>query len=56
MVAAIQLLQGKIVDDPEKRSKNVLKLIEELALEILTEEELAVAATQPKRAPTEGSA
>ena len=43
MVADIQLLQGKIIDDPEKRAKNVSKLIEELALEILSDEDLAVA-------------
>ena len=47
MVADIQLLQGKIIEDPEKRAKNISKLIEELALEILSEEELAVAAAQP---------
>jgi hypothetical protein len=46
MVADIQLLQGKIVEDPELRQKNVAKLIEELALEILSEEDLAGAASQ----------
>ena len=45
MVADIQLLQGKIIDDPEKRAKNVTKLIEELALEILAEDDLAQAVT-----------
>ena len=46
MVADIQLLQGKVIDDPEKnRVKNTAKLIEELALEILSEEDLAQAAT-----------
>jgi hypothetical protein len=44
MVADIQLLQGKIIDDPEQRTKNISKLIEELALEILAEEDLAGAA------------
>lgn len=47
MVADIQLLQGKIIEDPDQRVKNISKLIEELALELLTEEELAVAATYP---------
>lgn len=41
MVADIHLLQGKIVEDPEKRTKNVARFIEELALEILSEEDLA---------------
>ena len=45
MVADIQLLQGKIIEDPDRRTKNISKLIEELALEILTDEELAIAAT-----------
>jgi hypothetical protein len=45
MVADIQLLQGKIIDDPEKRARNVSRLIEELALEILSEEEVAIATT-----------
>ena len=45
MVADIQLLQGKIVDDPEKRAKNVSRFIEELALEILSEDDLAQAVT-----------
>ena len=45
MVADIQLLQGKIIDDPDRRGKNVSKLIEELALEILSEEDLAQATT-----------
>ena len=45
MVADIQLLQGKIVEDPDNRSKNVSRLIEELALEILSEEDLAIAGT-----------
>jgi hypothetical protein len=44
MVADIQLLQGKIIDDPEQRTKNISRLIEELALEILAEEDLAGAA------------
>jgi hypothetical protein len=44
MVANIEWLQGKIVEDPEAGTKNVSKLIQELALEILSEEELAAAA------------
>jgi len=51
MVADIQLLQGKIIDDPEMRMKNVSRLIEELALEILSEDELAVAATVTEPRP-----
>jgi len=53
MVADIQLLQGKIIDDPETRMKNVSTLIEELALEILSEDELAVAATVSDRNPVQ---
>ena len=45
MVADIQLLQGKIVEDPDQRAKNVSRLIEELALEILADVDLAVAVT-----------
>ncbi len=56
MTADIHLLQGKIVTDPEQRPKNVLKLIEELALEILNEEELAIAASQTNKTSAEGSA
>ena len=48
MVADIRLLQGKIVEDLEEQPKNFTKLMEELALEILTEEELAVASTPSK--------
>ena len=44
MVANIRLLQGKVVEDPDQRPKNVSKLIQELALEILSAEELGVAA------------
>ena len=46
MVADIRLLQGKIVEDPELRSKNVSKLIHELALEILSDEDLSAAASK----------
>jgi hypothetical protein len=49
MVADIQLLQGKIVDDPDKRAKNVTRMIEELALEILSEDDLAQAVTIEQR-------
>ena len=45
MVADIQLLQGKIVEDLDLHPKNFTKLLEELALEILTDEELAVASS-----------
>jgi hypothetical protein len=44
MVADIQLLQGKVIDEPTQRNKNISLLIQELALEILSEEEIAVAA------------
>jgi hypothetical protein len=46
MVADIELLQGKIIQDPDQRPKNTLQLMEELALEILTAEELACAARE----------
>ena len=36
MVADIQLLQGKIIDDPEKRVENISHLLEELTREFLT--------------------
>ena len=49
MVADIQLLQGKIVENPDERMKNVSLLIRELALEILSEEEQALS-----RAPAGG--
>jgi hypothetical protein len=45
MVADIQLLQGKIVEDPENRAKNISRLIEELALEILADIDLDAAVT-----------
>lgn len=35
MVADIQLLQGKIVDDPEERSKNIANLIQAIAIEFI---------------------
>lgn len=35
MVADIQLLQGKIIDDPEKRVENISHLLEELTREFL---------------------
>jgi hypothetical protein len=43
MVADIQLLQGKIIEDLDQYPKNFTKLMEELALEILSEEDLAIA-------------
>ena len=45
MVADIQLLQGKIVEDLDQYPKNFTKLMEELALEILTDEDLAIASS-----------
>lgn len=45
MVADIQLLQGKVIDEPERRTKNISSLIQELALEILSDADIAVAAT-----------
>ena len=45
MVADIHLLQGKIVEDPDQKAKNIPRLIEELELEILSDEDLAQAAT-----------
>ncbi len=56
MVADIQILQGKIIDDPEQRTKNISRLIEELALEILTEEELAIAIAPQSNKSAEGAA
>lgn len=46
MVADIQLLQGKIIEDLDQYPKNFTKLMEELALEILTDEELAIASSK----------
>ena len=51
MVADIQLLQGHIVEDPTLKTKNVAKLIEELALEILADEDLAIAAAASEPRP-----
>ena len=45
MVADIQLLQGKIVEDLDQHPKNFTKLMEELALEILSDEDLAIASS-----------
>ena len=56
MVADIQLLQGKIIDDPEQRTKNISKLIEELALEILAEEDLAGAIAGSPNSEKQGTA
>ena len=47
MVIDIQLLQGKIVEDLDQHPKNFTRLMEELALEILTDEELAIASANP---------
>ena len=46
MVADIQLLQGKIIEDLDQYPKNFTRLMEELALEILTDEELAIAGSK----------
>ena len=56
MVADIKILQGKIIDDPEQRTKNISRLIEELALEILTDEELALAIAPQAQKKAEGNA
>ena len=45
MVADIQLLQGKVIQDLEQNPNNFTKLMEELALEILSDEELAIASS-----------
>lgn len=56
MVADIQLLQGKVIDEPERRTRNASTLIQELALEILSDEEIAVAAAAATSAhPDEGA-
>lgn len=55
MVADITLLQGKIVEDPDQNQKNVSGLIEELALEILTEEEAGVAGAISTRPDAEAT-
>ena len=39
MVADIQLLQGKVINEPERRTKNISTLIHELALEILSDDD-----------------
>ena len=52
MVADIQLLQGKVVTEPDsKKTKNISVLIQELALEILTDEEIAIAASPTSTVP-----
>lgn len=43
MVADIQLLQGQVIQSPESKKLHFSKLIQELALEILSEEDVAVA-------------
>ena len=45
MVIDIQLLQGKIVEDLDLHPKNFTQLMEELALEILSDEDLAIASS-----------
>lgn len=40
MVADIQLLQGKIIDDPEKRTQNIAPLIDELIKEFIALENI----------------
>ena len=44
MVIDIQLLQGKIIEDLDQHPKNFTLLMEELALEILADEDLAIEA------------
>jgi hypothetical protein len=44
MVANIQLLQGQVIRDPDTKKQNVSQLIHELTLEILSDEEMAIAA------------
>ncbi len=39
MVADIRLLQGKIIEDLDQKPKNFSKLIEELAAEIIADDE-----------------
>jgi len=39
MVADIRLLQGKIIEDLDQNPKNFTKLIEELSLEILEDQQ-----------------
>lgn len=57
MVADIQLLQGKVIDEPERRTKNISTLIHELALEILSAEDAAVAvAVAPAKTAAEETA
>lgn len=53
MVADIEWLQGKVVEDPTAGTKNVSKLIQELALEILAEEEIASKAADKVRGASE---
>lgn len=40
MVADIRLLQGKIIDDLDRHPKDFTRLMEELALEILEDQEI----------------
>ncbi len=56
MVADIQILQGKIVDDLDRVPKNFTKLMEELTLEILSDEDLAGAAITPQTNSDRGQA
>ena len=56
MVADIQLLQGKIIEDLDRNPKNFTKLMEELALEILSDEEAAIAGSKPAASTDRGQA
>jgi hypothetical protein len=56
MVADIRLLQGKVVEDPGLKPKNVSKLIHELALEILSDEEAPEAQADAQADSKQGSA
>lgn len=46
MVADIRLLQGKIVEDLDQEPKNFTRLMEELVLEIIQDEDLAIASSK----------
>ena len=50
MVADIQLLQGKIMDDPDKRTHKIGALIEALAIEFV-----ALQVTSPNSSSTEST-
>jgi|GEM_PF-2129534 len=59
MVADIRLLQGKLIENPDEVGTTqpglVPKFIEELALEILSDEELVAAVTPGAESPNRGA-